>query len=603
MAGTFTPLTAEQYQSAQAAGFSPDQILQNEQTRKSQSIKPIGSSEGAGGNNWAQSMLQGPLTTLITRPAIRAEQAVLSGVGHLVGGKTGERLQNTANTPVNIPMGIFGTSTVEPQKPIDQGGASQIAGHGLETASYLLPADRAAAAGENLFKGAIGSASGGGALAGGQFGFLSGAGGVLTNNNDPSGGQILGGATVSGLLGMAGGGLFGASGALASNSLKSAIPTLTDLITKGVDKTGQDVGRTIIENGFRDTANKYPSNAGLLLHNMENQNGTNPLGVLSSYGKNTVPDMGGERGAIDPTDQIDFLKEQIRKLGGIKTDAVQANDQGISITQLIKTAYQQIKNQGWSILKQKAAQVGVDKIFARIGEAYPEGVVPLTEVDTIKSEQAGLSKSYNNKKAEPFELDAHAVVGSSAKTTVEDATQDGPTKEFNKFIQSHYDAIDLLEALRGKTPHGGMLTKQFGRLTAQGVGAGVGAATGGSPILGAIAGRGAMDSIDGIFNNNFISNPLKRMLVSNLKDVPAPVIQQMLDYIDKTMAEKGSRLSLPAPKQGGFPVLNNGNPVITPHTSYEAPANQSFNTSTNKTGDIYQRDLKTGKMSIFPKKK
>jgi hypothetical protein len=59
-------------------------------------------------------------------------------------------------------------------------------------------------------------------------------------------------------------------------------------------------------------------------------------------------------------------------------------------------------------------------------------------------------------------------------------------------------------------------------------------------------------------------------------------------------------LALPAPR----PLGSVDNPIITPApTTFEAQAQKATRTSTNKTGDVYQKDLKTGKTTIIPKKK
>jgi hypothetical protein len=185
-----------------------------------------------------------------------------------------------------------------------------------------------------------------------------------------------------------------------------------------------------------------------------------------------------------------------------------------------------------------------------------DGNIPLKEIDKLKSYETGLSNSYNNKTAGTFELDAHGILGKVYRKMVEDNTDSDIVREYNKYIQSHYDAIELLKSLENKTPHGGMLTKQFSRITAEGIGAGAGLMFGGGPIGGVVGGAiagSAVDTVMGIMNDHFISNPFKRMLIQNMPDVPAPIVQKMLDYINQTktnISNAKAQNLLSAPKEG-----------------------------------------------------
>lgn len=80
--------------------------------------------------------------SLIAKPAIRFGQALVGGVGALMGGATGQKLQEATNRPVDVP--IFGE--VEPQKAFGQGGGTQIAGQAVESAINILPETKAGGA-------------------------------------------------------------------------------------------------------------------------------------------------------------------------------------------------------------------------------------------------------------------------------------------------------------------------------------------------------------------------------------------------------------------------------------------------------------------------
>lgn len=285
-----------------------------------------------------------------------------------------------------------------------------------------------------------------------------------------------------------------------------------------------------IQDTMRKTAGKYvrPSN---VLREAESDHGTNPLEVISSYGKGkALPAI--EKGKINPDEAIDYLKDRIGDLSDIKNDAVFLNESKIPVSDFGKYAHDLVDAQkNWSESRKVSAHEQLNKELAGIQKAY-KGDLPLSEVDKIKTEQTGLSKSYNNAGAKPFELDTHGIIGKAGRDLVEMHTDDAPTKELNKLIQSHYDAVDLLDSMRGRAPHGGQLGKYAGRVGGEILGA-LGGSTVGHPFVGALAGRVGADMIDSVLHSKFISNPLKRMMVEKTNDIEPAVKTRMLKYIDE----------------------------------------------------------------------
>lgn len=341
----------------------------------------------------------------------------------------------------------------------------------------------------------------------------------------------------------------------ATPSSDKKIPVVSDVFQKGrdfIDSIGekasnasQDMRQKMLQSAYRDTVNKYQAPP-RLLHNMETNMGTDPIGVLSAYGNGaTIPEMSS--GKINPNESIDFLKNQIGELSKIKTKAVEANNVGVPIDEYQASANKIISKQGWSKMRVTEAENQVAKTIEKMRETYPDGSIPLTELDTIKTEQTNLSKSYNNNGKDPFVYDAHGILGKSARKIVEDRTNDAPTRDLNKWIQSHYNAIDLLESLRGKAPHGGLLTQGLHRLGGEAVGAVTGAMAG-HPWLGAMAGHFGADAIDGILGANFISNPIKRSLIESMQNADPAVVKTALKYLDEKSAQMETQLSLPPPQ-------------------------------------------------------
>ncbi len=297
-------------------------------------------------------------------------------------------------------------------------------------------------------------------------------------------------------------------------------------------------GQAIIEDKMRKTSDMYRV-AARKLHEAETVNKTNPIGVISSYGKKALPVL--ENGKINPDEGIAFLDEQIGHLSNIKSDAVFLNTTKIPVADFVKHADDMIqaqKSYGWSEMRIKQARTQLAKEAEKMDAAYEGGSLDLNEIDKIKTEQTALSKAYKNPTAQPFQHDTHSILGKAARDLVEKSTEDAPTKELNKWIQSHYDAIDLLEALRARAPHGGYIAKMGARLTGEIFGA-VAGSTVGHPFLGAIAGRIGADAVDGLIHSKFISNPTKRAVIEKMRGVDPAVKQQMLDYIDKNSPDIG----------------------------------------------------------------
>lgn len=313
----------------------------------------------------------------------------------------------------------------------------------------------------------------------------------------------------------------------------------------------------ILADQFRKTANKYVG-AGETLADAEKV-GSNPLEVLSSYGDRTIPQLADGKITAENVREIqDFLHQKIGELSSVKNDAVFLNENKVPFKDfkqyVLDTADAERVKQGWSIHKTQQVQAQLEKYLSTYEKSYEthpltkEGGLPIHEIDKIKTDETGLSTSYEGKGGDKFEYDAHGVIGAAARNLVETFTDDAPTRELNKLIQSHYDAAKLVDKLIGKAPHGGRFTKAFDKFG--GIVSGTIAGTSvGHPFIGMAAGRLSGDVLNSILTNNFISSPLKRLLVrgAGIKDPAA--LKQMLDYIDKNsphISELGEQTPPPA---------------------------------------------------------
>ncbi len=291
-------------------------------------------------------------------------------------------------------------------------------------------------------------------------------------------------------------------------------------------QAGQAKASAAIETEIRNLGEKYPS-IGDALNKAEVNKGSEPIKVISSYeGGKALPTM-NKGGKMNSLPAINFLRNQVNTLGEIKSNLVKTAKENVPLKEFKQAAIDRIDRAGWSVAKSNAEKTNVSKLIDSLKESYPKGI-PAEELDKIKTEQAGESKSYNSKS--PFSPDSHAIVGQTAADAVISKGGDAPIDELNKLLTSHYDAIKVLKTMNGKTPHGGMISRHAANIAGEVGGLAAGMAVG-HPFLGAMAGRGASEAMNNILNNHFISNPLKRSLIRNMKGEKPEVIKQALDYL------------------------------------------------------------------------
>lgn len=308
----------------------------------------------------------------------------------------------------------------------------------------------------------------------------------------------------------------------------AAIP----MVTRGgqgiTGKFKQDKIREDLGNAIRETAGKY-TRSQAIIERAETVHGTDPVSLFKLYGGKMVPDM-TPNGRVNPGEQIDFLSAKIKELSELKKEALFLSDQVVPVDEFIKYTNNLIDAQNWTAAKKATEKNDVSRILENIKAAQKDQPFELNILDQIKTEQTSLSKSYSNPKA-AFSYDAHGVVGKAARDLVEMFSDDIAVKDLNKFIQGHYDAIDLLNSWKGKTPKGGMMAKHFSRVTGQVLGYSAGSAAG-HPFAGAIAGNVLSDQIADIVQSNFITNPVKRLLIDNLKEQQPAQVSKILKTLE-----------------------------------------------------------------------
>lgn len=302
-------------------------------------------------------------------------------------------------------------------------------------------------------------------------------------------------------------------------------PTPEAKMAAHIDQQGK--AYSAIEDEVRNTAAKYPK-VMTALNNAEVVRHTKPIEVLSSYAQGkALPTL--IKGKLQVEAATQFLTKKVGDLSKIKDQLVKSSPTKTPVENFQGRVNAIIDAKSWSQAKKIAMKADAQKITNPWKDIYPDGI-PNGELDNLKTEETGESTSYNSKS--PFSLDAHGAVGQAARQLVQGNAEHAPIDELNKVISSHYDAIKLLNSMRGYTPHGGALSKMLRGTGGEIAGLAAGMVVG-HPFLGAMAGRAGAEAITEVINNHFISNPLKRTLVNNMNGADPGVVQKALDYLDE----------------------------------------------------------------------
>ncbi len=340
----------------------------------------------------------------------------------------------------------------------------------------------------------------------------------------------------------------------AANTVKTAVKEgapAAEAAPKNAVQVARDTAATnatkahdMIDKEVRNVAEKY-GDVGKALNNAEVTKGTEPIKVLASYPEGKALPSMSKGGKMNSLPAINYLRTQVSALGKIKGDLVDTAKQNISVKDFQKTIEDKIDASNGSQVAKDSQKADIAKEMERLSKSYPDGI-PTKEMDKIKTEQANESSSYKTTGfPSRFAPDTHSTIADTARKLVEKQGGEAPINELNKWIQSHHDAIKVLEKMHGKTPHGGMFSRHVGGIAGEVAGLAGGMALG-HPFLGAMAGRGASEVVNNILSSHFISNPLKRSIIDTMKSESPEVIQKAKDFLNQEAgASSGSPIETP----------------------------------------------------------
>lgn len=203
-----------------------------------------------------------------------------------------------------------------------------------------------------------------------------------------------------------------------------------------------------------------------------------------------------------------------------------------------------------------------DKIDA-LGRKYPDGV-PL---DKLNIEKGNFWKKTKFDLLKPLEPQINYQIGSGMKSVIETAAGDANVSELNGVLGNYYKASKFLQGLDGKVPKLSVGQKIFQGVT-KGALTGLGEKAFG--ISGGVGGFLLGKSVAQILES--ASNPLKSLILSNLKTANPEAYTAAIKWLGEKEAERLARPLLEAPGELG----SDKNPIITPApkagTSFEKPA-------------------------------
>lgn len=203
----------------------------------------------------------------------------------------------------------------------------------------------------------------------------------------------------------------------------------------------------------------------------------------------------------------------------------------------------------------------VESEFTALGKKYPDGDLPVSELDKQKSTYWANTKFALDSEGKVISQ-TNGAIGTAAKQLVEDTVPNLPVKEMNAHLSQYYKTATFLESLDGKAYKLSKIAKVGNRL-----------AKWGGAVLGEGLTGGAAGGIGGYMLGNTLthalenaSNPLRDFIMKAVKADNPEAYKALQKYIDEEAAAGSTRLALPAPKS-----IQLSNSKGTPGLNYNLP--------------------------------
>lgn len=402
------------------------------------------------------------LNTLLVRPAARATEALgRTGLfGQTV--KTGFEEMQGQNQELRLPGAERAIGTVEPQKALGEGGATQIFSNALESATYLAPYGKIATGATTLASKVAGEGAPriiGGAVAGATGGYATD---VAQNLDEQE--RVTVEAFKPGFATLLGG--------LTGGTLEAGAKGLENIL-----KNSNQLSRELQEQTFKLTPTQRTKLGSRLDDLVTYANKNIPSGTAESRYAHT-DDL-----YQNAEDNLQFFLETVAKENRLSTSV--KKDTFFRQLRAIKGKTEYKFGRDADVINKQ-----IDSVIDTISKQYPGETIPVDKLNIFK--RSTFQNAYNKAGDKVLDFVEHDI-GEAAKIAIERAVKGGTIggKDIGTFNKEYGDLIQLRKIFRlaQNRPDIGF-TKRIG-----------------VRIIGGIIGN-ALGGIPGLIGGEFIAEPL-----------------------------------------------------------------------------------------------
>lgn len=524
----YQPLTEQQFNAAKQAGFSTDQIIAHEQTRKQQqgTSKPGFFARNAPGLAQAGNDIKSAFNSGVQQTK-QGIQEIKTGTNPLQGAASALKAESGVVSAVFSPLApIFKPLTTDVINPLGE----KLSNTNLFKDPYATP--------QNL-----------GGVAGASY----------HDSSNPIYDRVQAGTEAVTNAGNVAGGILGADQAI--KATVKAIPKAFDTLSKVSDTVGQakgKVGQSLQDRytaqnakGWTEpvTVNKPGFNKATEIFNSAKNATENPhnIGETLTNNKINVNDhiQNGNYATTDTANQInqDAAKASHESLRPSlqKADAYTPKT---SVDDVINNARQKIQADPTVTPGQRANLLKkLDAESFALKKESPQGL-SLTDLHDNK-----ITYDLNSKydvTGQSLEKLNKAMADANRALLEKNAPPEVPVKQFNAELQKQFQSANYLDALNGKKVPQSILSR-IAKTAAKVTGAAVGHGFGGG-VLGGVGGYHIGGMIESLFEN--MPNPIKQSFLRNLEVTNPPVFDQVKSYLEAPQPNF-PQLSAPSQMQMG----------------------------------------------------
>ncbi len=343
-------------------------------------------------------------------------------------------------------------------------------------------------------------------------------------------------------------------GAVTGGALGGILPKLSEIIGKNITPEG---AVQAVQDNLDKAIGATKSGSKFLQSSVDG--GFNPSELLTK--SNSIPDI--VDGKFVTADAAQNIQNRINQLGEARATALDSLGKTVPLNDLRSEALSRVSDlkatgETAKITKQ------INSLFDDFKTNYGKDLTP-SELEKIKEVQAASSGIYK-RTGQIGETNASSIIGDVARSKIESLADEAGfpgMKEYNKYIQAHYNALDALNKINGQVVKGGRLGNILRGKTVAGL-AGAADLVGGGGLLSAMAagfaGEKASDFISKILADTSFSNPLRDAILSKIGTENPEIVQKLQQFVTGQAVQSGDVSKIAAALNIGGKVA----PTMTP---------------------------------------